>query len=165
MPNPMHRSVTDVPCCGCLERQANDPDTAIVFDEALNEFNFEYHKNGRERRLRLYHCPFCGGAAPQSKRGLLFAVVTWAEAERLRDLVKEVHTLDEAIALLGPPDVDQESGMGVKIPESRDRPSTRECFRAVIYTQLSETGNLRLTDYPGRRIGVSVQGKYIGERS
>jgi hypothetical protein len=69
-----------------LEREANDPDSPIAFDKELNEFNFEYSTAGTERKAqwRIYHCPFCGGAAPESKRRALFASISDAEERRLR---------------------------------------------------------------------------------
>lgn len=104
MSKPTFASVTDVPCaCGHIERAANDPDHPVTFDNDLNEFNFEYSTPGSEHksRWRIYHCPFCGGAAPKSSRGTLLAAVSDAEERRLRDLVKDIHTVEDAISALG----------------------------------------------------------------
>jgi hypothetical protein len=167
MSKPTSASVTEVPCAGHLDRAANDPDSPITFNEELNEFNLEYSVVGSERkgRLRIYHCPFCGGTAPKSKRRLLFAAISNAEERRLRDLVKDVQTVDDAIAILGPPDLDRLDGQGAMLPEGPDTSPTREWFRVVTYTQFSETADLRLTDFPGRRMGVAVAGKYLGRPS
>ena len=51
MQKPTFASVTDVPCsCGHMERAAHNPDSPIVFDKDLNEFNFEYALPGHEQK-------------------------------------------------------------------------------------------------------------------
>src|SRR5262245_4848327 len=88
---PTFASVTEEPCeCGYLSDAANDPDSPIAFDAELNEYNFQYPSpcgggacEGDKALLRIYHCPFCGGAAPQSKRDLLFTVISAEEQRRL----------------------------------------------------------------------------------
>ena len=69
-------SVTEQPCaCGYLQREADDVASPIVFDATMNEYHFEYPSpcaNGAcdaaKARMVIYHCPFCGGLAPPSKR-------------------------------------------------------------------------------------------------
>lgn len=109
MPQPTFASLTDEPCrCGYLPRQADDPRSPIVFDRQLNECNYVYpcapgdgHCVGATSMLRIYHCPFCGGAAPESKRDLLFAVITAEEEERLTELLRGIKSLDDAVRVLG----------------------------------------------------------------
>jgi hypothetical protein len=61
--------------CGFLERHAGEPDSPIRFDAQMNEYHFVYPGSmGGEARMNIYHCPFCGGRAPKSRRGDLFAV-------------------------------------------------------------------------------------------
>jgi hypothetical protein len=55
----------------------------------------------------LYHCPFCGGAAPESKRGDLFSQISDQEASRLRSLTEKVKSGADALRVLGTPDDDQ----------------------------------------------------------
>ena len=47
-------------------------------------------------------------------------------------------------------------------PEKPGEAPKWQSFRSIIYTQLSETAELRITDYPGRRVGISINGKYLG---
>jgi hypothetical protein len=51
----------------------------------------------------------CGGAAPKSTRGELFALVTQEEADRLDALTADIKTV-EAIRVLGQPDDDMPRG-------------------------------------------------------
>ena len=97
-------SVTDLDCtCGYLEESAADPNLPIRFDHDLNEYHIVYISpmGGRVASL-IHHCPFCGGAAPQSRRGELFADVPEGEGERLRALTGDVDTVEDLIELLGP---------------------------------------------------------------
>ena len=73
---PTFSSVTDTLCvCGYLERASEEPEVPIVFDAKVNEYHIaNIGKNGGHRVI--YHCPWCGGAAPRSKRASLFATVT-----------------------------------------------------------------------------------------
>jgi hypothetical protein len=150
-----------------LEREANDPDSPIAFDKELNEFNFEYSTAGTERKAqwRIYHCPFCGGAAPESKRRALFASISDAEERRLRAFVEDLQTVEDVIKVLGAPDQDRAEGRGVRRPEGLGTPPTREWFRVLAYARLSDTADLRIVDYPSGRIGIEVAGKYIGKLS
>src|SRR5690349_11129568 len=104
---PNESSVTARRCtCGFLEQQADDPRVPIVFDEPTSENHFTYTEAGcaGPSTLILYHCPFCGGAAPPSKRVLPFAVIPPAEEERLSKLLRPVTSVRFAIERLGRPD-------------------------------------------------------------
>ncbi|MHB2020891.1 MAG: hypothetical protein ACYCW6_28475 [Candidatus Xenobia bacterium] len=167
MRKPTNLSVTGKPCiCGYLERAADNDEIPIVFDARLNEYNYEYsiaagdctHKGS----LRIYHCPFCGGAAPQSKRALMFTVVQPAEKRRLNKLLEKVHTIQDAIQLLGPPDDDNWSGETVDRSEKDGKAPTSESFRALRYYRLSETATVCITDHNRDRVHVTFQGKYMG---
>ena len=102
MAKPTPKSVTEQPCtCGYLQRAADDPDSPIVYDPQLNEYDFEYPSPCGPREcgkasayLMIYHCPFCGGVAPESKRGRLFAAIPRAEEGRLYGLLRGVKTLE-----------------------------------------------------------------------
>jgi hypothetical protein len=72
MPRPTRASVTEVACtCGYLQRCADRSELPIVYDKAMNEFHFVWSSGNERNYLLIYHCPFCGGAAPQSNRTLL----------------------------------------------------------------------------------------------
>ena len=109
MTGPTFASVTDQPCkCDYLQRRAADPECPIIFDDRVGEYQFTYQKPGAEglSTLVIFHCPFCGGAAPESKRDLLFALIPSEEEERIATLLRPIHSLDDAIKLLGTPDYD-----------------------------------------------------------
>src|SRR5260370_37691856 len=100
---PTFASVTKRRCtCGALERNSEDSEIPIVFDARMNEFSFRWPSKHGDAHLLIYHCPFCGGAAPQSKRDTLFAVVSTTEARRLHELLSDIKTIEEAIKKLGP---------------------------------------------------------------
>lgn len=167
---PTFASVTEDPCkCGYLERAADDPNSPFVFDPELNEYNFEYPSpcgdggcEGAKASLVIYHCPFCGGAAPASKRELLFAVIPAEEQRRLYSLLEGIKTLEEAIGILGPPDDDSPHGVTETYPEQKGKPPTVQSFRTLTYRQLSETAEVCITDSPTDRVHVMLWGKYIG---
>src|SRR5215208_2531223 len=104
-------SVTEQPCaCGYLQREADDVASPIVFDATMNEYHFEYPSpcaNGTcdaaKARMVIYHCPFCGGLAPPSKRPLLFRSFSSQEQERLNGLFDGMRTLDGVVRTLRPP--------------------------------------------------------------
>src|ERR1041385_958088 len=100
------------PCkCGYLERQSNHPDSPIRFDPELNEYHFVYAtKAGGEAKMMIYHCPFCGGRAPKSRRSELFHRLTREEQRRLCDLTKGMRSVQEVTAAFGEPDVKQPVG-------------------------------------------------------
>lgn len=149
--------------CGSLERAAAEPAVPISFDEKTNEFSIIYTDGTIRGSLRVRFCTWCGGAAPRSKRASLFAVVTDAEERRLRDVAGDLWSVDEAIARLGPPDEDHAEGF-VTHDEAREGVGPgRTGYRVIRYQKLSPTATLELTDFgPGRRLRVTVQGKYMG---
>jgi hypothetical protein len=162
---PTFASVTEIECsCGYLHDAANDPDNPITFDPSTNEFHLEYETAARRGALTLYHCPFCGGAGPQSTRDEHFARVPRREEKRLLDLFADVATIDDAISKFGPPETDLAQGVGRLTPESNGQPSSREWFRNVVFTTLSDVADVHVTDYHKDRVHVRLQGKYLGER-
>jgi hypothetical protein len=170
MPKPTYASVTEEPCiCHYLEHAADDPRSPIVYDAQLNEYNFEFTDpcgvgtcDAGNASLRIYHCPFCGGAAPASKRELLFAIVTPDEESRLHDLFGSIKTLDEAIQAFGPPDRDDPHGLTNKQPEGEGTAPTVESFRTLTYSRLSDTADVHLTETRTGSARFWLQGKYVG---
>jgi hypothetical protein len=91
---PTPRSVTTVACkCGWLERAADEPVNPVSFDERMAQYQLRHTDGGFSR---LYHCPWCGGAAPLSKRSSFFATVPSAEWRRLAALTANVKTIEES---------------------------------------------------------------------
>jgi hypothetical protein len=173
MANPTYASVTERPCtCQYLEHAADDPRSPIVYDRTLKEYNFEYPSpcgDGTcevgKASLRIYHCPFCGGAAPESKRGLLFAVVPPEEEGRLYKLLGSIKTLDRAMQVLGPPDDDNPHGLREEHPEREGSAPTVESFRTLRYFDLSETADVNIAESRTGGVHFWLQGKYLGPPS
>jgi hypothetical protein len=155
------------PCdCGFLQRSADDPDLPIQFGERLNEYVIAYTKpDGIEGTLLLRHCPFCGGKSPQSKRASQFAVIPSAEEMRLLDITRSLHTVDEAIASLGPPDADIPVGLVSVKPEKDGNPPETEGFRTLIYRRKSEVADVHIRVDNAGRVNVALMGKFIGEKT
>jgi hypothetical protein len=154
-------SKTELTCdCGALDRAAKDPELPIEFDARLNEFHLVY---GRGRRL-LDHCWSCGGKAPESLRGTLFARISRQEQDRLLALVPDVTTVSELIARLGPPDSDSSQGVVLESPEQDGKAPTAEARRLLVHANLSEVAYLSAEVNADDRVAISLQGKYIGPR-
>lgn len=168
MAKPTQWSVTEEPCrCGLLQDEANKPNGPIVFDAATGEYQFEYTSRrvgGEEGKghLIIYHCPLCGGAAPPSRRHLLFAVVPPDEQGRLMRLLEGIKTADEVIQTLGKADYDFPSGVTEEHPEGEGTAPTVRSYRTLTYTRMSEKADVVVTDYRERGLSVRLQGKYVG---
>lgn len=160
MPKPTHASVTDQPCtCDYLQNAASESDNPIVFNEATSEYHFTYREPGLEgpSMLVIYHCPFCGGMARQSKRPELFQVIPRAEQERLFDLLSPAQTIDQALAEFGPPDFD--GFIGTHSQEQDGQPPCMERHRQIRYEGLSETADVWITEEPDGRTRIRLLGK------
>lgn len=160
MSKPTHASVTDQPCmCKYLQTAAEDADNPIVFDEKTSEYQFTYHEAGLDgpSMLVIYHCPFCGGAAPESKRSLLFATISRSEEKRLAELLAPLKTIDEAVALFGKPDYDGHSR--VRDPGSDERAPSVECHREIRYENLSDVASVCITERPDGKLSCCLLGK------
>lgn len=70
----------DLPFCNrhWLERAAHGPDNPVQFDPELNEYNL---KAPGGPSLRIYHCPFCAGRAPEFLRAQNWATVPAEESD------------------------------------------------------------------------------------
>src|SRR5580700_110793 len=119
---PTYASVTTRPCkCGFLERTADEPGVPIKFDVKMNEYHIEHGGEDRGGQSILYHCPFCGGAAPPSRRQTFFATITSAETERLTELTGDVKTIADVLARFGEPDDDMDPGTTIYEPAKGDQ--------------------------------------------
>jgi hypothetical protein len=157
-----HASVADTPCtCGYLERAAHDPDLPVKFDEQAGEYQFWYQVPGDEMPsyLVIYHCPFCGGAAPKSLRASLFHVVPQAERTRLLTLLESIRTLRDAVDRLGTPDEDHPHGTVIRHHEEGNRPSVDEFCRTIRYRSLSEVAVVEITERSGGTVSFGFYGK------
>ncbi len=155
--------------CGCeyLNQAANDPESPIVFDRDLHEFQFEsWDSTGKLLRSAIiYHCPFCGGAAPKSNREARFTKITTAEESRLRSILDGIRTLEHAIEKLGEPDKDDHRGITVEIPDKDGQIPRKESFRVLQYFGLSETAEVWITDYHKDEVHITFQSKPITQKN
>ena len=146
------------PECGCraLERLSKEPTSSIEFDARLNE----YHIVGTDgSQTMIYHCPFCGGRTPESRRDDLFMHITNAEMRRLTVLIGHLKTLDEVLAAFGPPDYDFPTGHGVTKDDETGRPVTT-LYRSLTYENLSPTAIVRVTVHVNDRVQFSFMAKH-----
>jgi hypothetical protein len=160
---PTWASVTTTPCtCKYLERASEEPEVPIVFDAEMNEYHLANVGKNRGYTM-IYHCPWCGGAAPRTKRHTFFAKITQREEERLRRLTSGLVSIDAVIRKLGKPDLDMAEGTVIKTPDSKNKPPTIKSYRTLHYTGLSKTGDVHIMDYgPDGGLRVTFQGKYLG---
>ncbi len=161
MEKPNSFSVTGEPCrCRTLETQSKRPRSAISFDKEVNEYGI-LSPDGST--MVVYHCPFCGGAAPKSIRDTLFHDISDSERSRLTSLTEGIETVQDALRILGYPNQDLKDGSRALYPESKDRGPTEHGFRCLIYSELSDTVEVRITEYPNKAF-VALSGKYRGKR-
>ena len=159
-------SKTDELCdCDTLQNAADNPHLPIVFDAKLNEFHLIYNVNGGKGQMNLYHCFFCGGKAPESKRHLQFAMISDEERFRLRELINRLKTLDDVLATLGKPDQDHEDGVMIMLPETEANPPKEQAYRSLVYENLSDVADIRVTFYPNQNVGIGFTGKHIGNEN
>jgi hypothetical protein len=158
-----YASVTEIPCtCGYLDNNAQDPFSSIVFDETTNEYHFEFqHPSGARVSVVIFHCPFCGGAAPESKRPELFASLSSEEKLRLECTVQEIRTLKDVERTLGKPDIEKAIFFPTELGSLRDRATVgeREPIRTLIFTQKSDVANIHVTVYSNDEVETAIIGK------
>ena len=159
MPNP------DAPDCGCkwFERAAKDESIPVVFDEMMNEYHLR-HSNGRGYSL-FYHCPFCGGKAPDSLRGTYWTEVSHEESYRLNEITKDIKTPPQLFEMFGEPDKDFEVSGSSTTPGSDDSPpETTLGPRRVVFKGLSDTADVHVRIDRYDRLRFSFMGRYIGPK-
>jgi hypothetical protein len=157
---PTYASVTEVPCaCDYLQNAASDESNPIRFDERAGEFQFIYG----DAMLVIYHCPFCGGGAPPSKREQLFHAISTDERERLTDLVGSLRTIEEAIATLGKPDFESQS-VASQVEKDAQPPEVT-VTRLIRYYSLSDAAEVNVIERPDGTVYYSFTGKYAGPRA
>jgi len=155
--------LTKIACaCDYLANAADEPEVPIVFDARMNEYHITT-LGAVQGALIIRHCPWCGGAAPTSRRASFFATITQAEEERLRALTRGLTTLSGVIRKLGRPDADFAEGLTVRSRKTEREPSKITSYRSLVYEGLSKTAEVRFTDYgPDGGVRAPFQGKYLG---
>ena len=159
---PTFASVTTKPCaCNWPRDISKEPDNAVRFDESMGEYEFITPSGGK---LNIYHCPFCGGPMPRSRRAELFAYISEAEVARLDELTRNLASVDEAVRVLGPPETDLAAGRRERNPARGRRPPRIESYRVLTFSRLSDTADVQLIDCGPQGIRFSYVGKYLGTR-
>lgn len=130
-----------------------------MFPITFDKETIEYYITFANGSLLIYHCPFCGGAAPTSQRDLQFAKISMEEDRRLSSLLAPVKTIADAIRLFGEPDFNGYSKM-IK-PESGQEPPVIRYDREIIYTKLSDFADVHIQEWDGRAAWQLI-GKYRG---
>jgi hypothetical protein len=168
---PTFASVTIEPCsCGFLEQAANDPKLPIRFDPSVGEYNFEFTIRrtwkicpDAKAQLRIYHRPFCVGAAPPSKKETLFARISDEEAARLYRMFHGMRTLEKVVRAVGPPDEDIPRGVTVRQPEKEGNAPRLRSYRTLHYTHISHSADVHVyADPADGDVHVALTGKYTG---
>ena len=152
----------DLPLCDCrwLERAARDPDNPIQFDPELNEYNL---KTPRGHSLRIYHCPFCAGRAPESLRAQMWATVPSEESDRLQNFIKNIKTEADAIRIFGDPTRVLEPGGSHTEPERDDAPSYIHLYKTLRYAAVSDTAVVHVHVDQNGKVFISLFGRYLGK--
>jgi len=156
---PTFASVTTIPCsCSYLQNAADDRNNPIVFDASTSEYHFTFDNH----KLTIYHCPFCGGAAPKSKRDKLFTDIPTEEQSRLAHLLEGIDSIESAIAKFGKPDFD--GFVNIKHRGSDGESPRLSRQRDIRYHRLSDTADVWITELYSGKAFWQLQGKYVGKR-
>jgi len=149
--------VTDLACqCGLPQSASEEPESPVVFDAKMGEYRFTHSGGGY---AVIYHCPWCGGALPASKRASLFETITQAELDRLLQLTAHLKTVTDAIDAFGRPDEEQAQGMTIRVLTTEDQPSRVTTHRTLTFRNVSETADVILTDHAPDRVSFTFVGK------
>ncbi len=124
--------------CGTLARLSKEPSVPVDFDEKLNEYHIRGTDGGQ---IMIYHCPFCGGRTPPSRRDELFMHITHDEMRWLSDLTRNLRTVADVLNAFGTPDIDDPSGYAVTKDDSAGRPKTTN-YRKLTFSGLSEAAHI-----------------------
>ena len=155
-------SVTTKSCkCKWPDNVSAEPENGVQFDSRTNEYQLLTRSGGT---LVLYHCPFCGGAMPRSKRRELFAHITEAELQRLGALTSGLVSVDDAIRVLGKPQHDHATGSVERAPSKGRRAPRVTPRRMLTFTRLSDTADVDIIDHGPLGVRVSFRGKYLRKR-
>jgi hypothetical protein len=129
--------------CGWLENHASSSSSPIKFDSELNEYYFSHRSAAGESKSLIYHCPSCGGRAPESKRGNRFQPIPDVEKNRLDELIQTVRTAQEVTVAWGEPQFKVEGGT------------------TMIFEKLSKVANIHVVARPDGRVSVGYYGKQV----
>jgi hypothetical protein len=157
-------SVTEASCtCRFLEDNAANPDTPVRFDPDLNEYSIVWSAGEGYGAMMIYHCPFCGGRTPKSRRDQLFAEVSDSEYQRLHELTANVASVDDALRILGKPSREE----SIPPPKGSTAPTDRNGnptwpVRFLTFSDVSKVAEIQISVKPDNKIEVTFGPKYTG---
>ncbi|WP_339742471.1 hypothetical protein [uncultured Rubinisphaera sp.] len=117
----------------------------------MNEYRYNYQYHERNSQLMIYHCPWCGGIASKSHRASLFHKLNSESCEEIYNKTVTCTTLDEVIALLGQPDVDEPTTVKHNVKD--DSIPRIDHVRRICYHQLYEEMSVLFEQRIGGSIG------------
>ena len=140
------------------EKTSDGPtlERAVRFDPSTNEFTI--HAGGMA--YRIYHCLFCGGAAPAALPRTDYATITYEEEARIASVMDSIRSLEEAQAKLGQPDTQD---VDVRIYKEADGKQKAERLRQLVYKRLSPLAEVWITENSDRTIAYALQSKRIDD--
>jgi hypothetical protein len=156
---------TKEPCdCGVISAMLNNPSSGLTLEDNTFLLGDQWH---------VYHCPFCGGLLPHSRKPIWYPQLTDNERVRLEQLVEGITTAEEAIQRIGPPDYDalvdvddlnvQYSGGGLAKLWTDSEELPKKC-RNVKYYNLSETADIEFYFYVDDVADYRIEVKFISPR-
>jgi hypothetical protein len=83
----------------------------------------------------------------------------------LKELTAEIETFDDAIRILGAPDIDRKQGVTEISKYSETKPQEVKSFREVVYQDFSETAEIHMQDTEQGKVFIWFSGKYIGDKA
>jgi hypothetical protein len=153
----MHDKTKEACDCGVISAMLNDPDSGLTLGED-NTFLLA-------GQWLVYHCPFCGGLLPHSRKPIWYPQLTDDERARLQQLVEGITTAEEAIQRLGPPDYDAFMGVHESINGRlvyNEELSKKN--RNVEYYNLSEHANIEFYFHVDYGVECRIEVKLISPR-
>ena len=113
--------------------------------------------------MRIYHCPFCAGRAPESLRARMFATVSPEETIRLHQLTKALKTEGDVLAFLGEPTHTFDPGATCAEPDEGDKPGEIRTCKSLRYDNHSETATINVNVGRHGKVRISFSRKYVGK--
>jgi hypothetical protein len=137
--------------CDWLKNAADDARFPIEYDRQTNQFKLCCQLGGGEVGYTVLHfCPFCGCKAPDIRKEQLFTEISEQEFLRLRELTRQISSIEDAFRILGEPEL-----LG-------SEQELLDAARSLTYQHLSESATIHIIEYENGNVRIVIQEKYIG---
>lgn len=160
----MHNDDSEQRHCVCnwLLEAMEDPRFPVEYDSETNQFKLICRLSENEVGYTVLHyCPLCGGKAPDIRQQQLFAQMSQQELNRLQALTNEIKSIEDALRILGEPEMDVPQTAQSALMEEEEE--MEEFMRSLTYENLSETAVVHITDFANGHVRIVFQEKYIGK--